>query len=167
MEYVKTVRALQTLLQGADHVDVKTVQSSVGMRTFVCNMLAWSPLWVEWLFRLRGVAAKVLGLEHESVPRKHYTPEDLPMTPGQKVGFFTVAMADEEACYVLEAADQHLSGVLAVVAEPLGEGAQRYHLCTIVHYRNWKGPLYFNCIRPFHHLIVARMAKAGARGGAG
>lgn len=167
MEYVKRVKALQTLLQGADHVDVKTVQSLVGMRTFISNMLAWSPWWGEWLFRLRGMAAKVLGLEHDSSPRKQYTPEDLPMTQGQKVGFFTLTMAEEDACYVLEAADQHLSGVLAVVVEPLGERAKRYHLCTIVHYRNWKGPLYFNCIRPFHHLIVARMAKAGAGGGAG
>lgn len=167
MEYVKTVQALHPMLEGADHVDVKTVHSRVDMRGFVCNMLAWSPCWVEWLLRLRGVAARILGLEHDSGPRKHYTPEELPMTPGDAVGFFTLAMAEEEACYVLEAADQHLSGVLAVVAEPLGGGLTRYHLCTIVHYRNWKGPVYFNCIRPFHHLIVARMAKAGAGGGAG
>ncbi|MGE6761631.1 DUF2867 domain-containing protein [Corallococcus interemptor] len=30
------------------------------------------------------------------------------------------------------------------------------------HYRNWAGPVYFNVIRPFHHLVVARMARHGA-----
>ncbi|WP_422698682.1 DUF2867 domain-containing protein [Desulfosarcina cetonica] len=30
-------------------------------------------------------------------------------------------------------------------------------------YRNWTGPVYFNLIRPFHHLVVREMMKAGAR----
>jgi hypothetical protein len=49
------------------------------------------------------------------------------------------------------------------VAEPLANDLIRYYIVTIVHYLHWTGPVYFNLIRPFHHLVVARMARAGAR----
>ncbi|NQY75258.1 MAG: DUF2867 domain-containing protein [Candidatus Margulisbacteria bacterium] len=29
---------------------------------------------------------------------------------------------------------------------------------------HWTGPIYFNLIRPIHHLVVTKMAKAGVRG---
>jgi len=34
---------------------------------------------------------------------------------------------------------------------------------TVVRYHAWNGPVYFNMIRPFHHLVVGRMAAAGVR----
>ncbi len=83
---------------------------------------------------------------------------------GAKVWFFTVVGAAEERYIVLEAADTHLSGYLAVVAEPLAQGRTRFHNITIVKYHRWTGPLYFNVIRPFHHLVVSSMVNAGARG---
>lgn len=30
---------------------------------------------------------------------------------------------------------------------------------TTVYYKHWTGPVYFNLIRPFHHLVVSRMAQ--------
>jgi len=44
----------------------------------------------------------------------------------------------------------------------VANGLIRYYIVTIVHYLHWTGPVYFNLIRPFHHLVVARMARAGA-----
>ena len=52
---------------------------------------------------------------------------------------------------------------LGNVAEPLGNNPNRYYIVIIVHYLHWTGPVYFNLIRPFHHLVVWRMARAGAR----
>jgi hypothetical protein len=49
-----------------------------------------------------------------------------------------------------------------VVVEPLTMG-NRFLVVTIVHYRHWTGPVYFNVIRPFHHIVVWQMMKAGAR----
>jgi hypothetical protein len=49
------------------------------------------------------------------------------------------------------------------VAEPVANGLIRYYIVTIVHYLHWTGPVYFNLIRPFHHLVVARMARAGSQ----
>ena len=34
---------------------------------------------------------------------------------------------------------------------------------TVVHYKHWTGPVYFNVIRPFHHLVVRQMARAGTK----
>jgi hypothetical protein len=41
---------------------------------------------------------------------------------------------------------------------------RRFHVVTIVHYNNLAGPVYFNVIRPFHHLVVKQMARRGAHG---
>jgi hypothetical protein len=40
-------------------------------------------------------------------------------------------------------------------------GMLSYYPITIVFYKHWTGPVYFNLIRPFHHLVVARMARHG------
>ena len=40
----------------------------------------------------------------------------------------------------------------------------RFYIMTVVHYKHWTGPVYFNMIRPFHHLVVRRMALAGLKG---
>ncbi|MCP5103876.1 MAG: DUF2867 domain-containing protein, partial [bacterium] len=37
------------------------------------------------------------------------------------------------------------------------------HVVTIVHYKHWTGPVYFNLIRPFHHLVIRRMMKAALK----
>ena len=58
------------------------------------------------------------------------------------------------------ATDTHLTAYLGVVAEPIPPD-NRFHVITIVHYQRWTGPVYFNVIRPFHHLVVSKMVKAG------
>jgi len=45
----------------------------------------------------------------------------------------------------------------------LADGRKRFHIGTAVHYHNWAGPVYFNVIRPFHHIVVSQMMKAGIR----
>ena len=62
-----------------------------------------------------------------------------------------------------EVDDKHLRAALGVVQEPAAEGRRRLRVFTIVHYKNWAGPLYFNLIRPFHHMVVTAMMRAGAR----
>ena len=73
-------------------------------------------------------------------------------------------MAREEHYWIAEAKDTHLNAILGVVVESLPEQQQKlFHVVTIVFYRNWAGPVYFNVIRPFHHLVVGGMAMAGVR----
>ncbi len=156
---------LQSLLTGADHVDVKTTQAGVTLRQFVAGAMGRQPGWVRLLFRLRMVLARLLRLRDPEIPSgPPLRPEEIPFTVGGKVGFFTVAAAGEGRCIVLQAADTHLTGYLAVIAEPLSAGGNRFQVTTIVRYHHWTGPLYFNVIRPFHHIVVQSMVNAGARG---
>jgi hypothetical protein len=41
------------------------------------------------------------------------------------------------------------------------DGGDFTDIKVVVHYKHWTGPVYFNLIRPFHHLVVSRMARAG------
>jgi hypothetical protein len=105
---------------------------------------------------------------------KHESPEELPnlkaeeisFTPGENVTFFIVRSAKEGVYWFSETPeDKHLSAYFGVVVEPLKNDLKRFYIVTIVQYKHWTGPVYFNLIRPFHHLVVARMARAGVMGG--
>lgn len=155
---------LSDLLATADHVDVKTVIAPGTLQAFVCALLGWQPHGTRWLFEARAVLARVLRLEHPRVPMTP-VPESgsLALVPGTVVAFFTVRDAVDDRYVVLEAVDNHLSAYLAVVASPTTGGPRRFDVVTVVRYHRWAGPVYFNLIRPFHHLVVAGMARTAAR----
>jgi hypothetical protein len=161
---ITTQAELQPYLQQLDHIDIKTVTSTVSLRSFVAGMLGYQPGWVTALYVVRGMFVRLLGMRQAGVPRpQRMTAATLPMTPGQRAAFFTVRAAQDEHYWLADADDQHLWAALAVIAEPLSGNTQRYHVVTLVRYRNWAGPLYFTAIRPFHRLVVGSMARAGAR----
>lgn len=157
--------ALTAALASADHVDVKRAEGTVGLSEFLAGLISYRPLWVRLLFRVRGVLAWALCLKNEPTRTcREFSPENTPMTPGQRAGIFTVHEATADQCWIGFARDRHLAGYLAVVTEPLQGGLRRFYVITAVHYLHWTGPIYFNLIRSFHHLIVGRMARAAARG---
>jgi len=154
---------LRPYLDGADHVDVKSATSSAGFREVVARSLSWQPAWLKALFAARVLLARLIRLDEPSAPRgREIRPEDVSFTPGDTMAFFTVADGAEDRFLVVEAADNHLTGRLAVTAEPVAEG-NLYKAITIVHYHRRAGRFYFNLIRPFHHIVVRRMLAAGTR----
>ena len=162
-QLTERVPPLASLLAKADHVDVKTIDSLIDLRTFIAGMLSYSPFWLKFLYGLRRVFVHFLGMRQEGIPLKRpLLPSDISLIPGEKALFFTVTMAEAERYWVAEAADTHLTAYIGVVAEPLTQG-NRFHVITIVHYHHWTGPVYFNVIRPFHHIVVRQMMKAGAQ----
>ncbi|GAA3097030.1 DUF2867 domain-containing protein [Streptosporangium carneum] len=151
---------LRALAEGADHVDVKTVEGDLTLREFLCGLASWEPGWVRFLYRVRAVFVRLLGMRQEGIPSARVIrPEDVSFTPGDSMMFFTVADAEEDHYFVAGVTESHLTAHLAVVAEP-----GRFHVATIVKYNRWTGPVYFNVIRPFHHLVVGGMARAAVRG---
>ncbi|AGC42558.1 hypothetical protein MYSTI_01210 [Myxococcus stipitatus DSM 14675] len=153
----------RVFVEGADHIDVKTVESEASLREFVAGLMSYQPVWLTALFVVRAVFVRFLGLRQERLPRlAPLRAETVPMTPGAKASFFTVRHAEEERTWVAGAADSHLDAILAVTMESAPERPRRFHVVTLVHYRNWAGPVYFNVIRPFHHLVVGAMARAAA-----
>ncbi len=150
----------------ADHVDVKTVEGPVDLRRFLSGMMDYKPAWYKALFKVRGVLAKGFGLWHEDLDaRPDCAPEDVSFEPGGMLKFFRVVRAEEDAYWVGDAGDRHLDAFVCVLVDDLPCGGRRFHTATVVVYKHWTGPVYFNLIRPFHHLVVDRMVRRGARGG--
>jgi uncharacterized protein DUF2867 len=168
MRIVDTIPELADTLSGADHIDVKTAESEASLREFVAGALSSRSAWARALFRARAVLARMLRLREPDVaPAGTLRPEDLSFTPGDKISFFTVAAAAEDRYVVLEAADNHLTGWLVIATSPSGARRARFEVATVVTYHRRTGPLYFNLIRPFHHLMVSGMTRAGARSSPG
>lgn len=168
------LEALLPAAKGADHVDVKAGVGEVSLREFLAGMFSYAPGWVRLLFRLRGALAAALGLQHEDVWNAPLRPEDVPFAPGELVKVFVVDAANEAedesqggAYWIASGRDTHLDAAIAVLVEPLEGVRRRFHVYTVVTYKRWTGPLYFNLIRPFHHLLVGAMLRAALRGGHG
>ncbi|MEU1076115.1 MULTISPECIES: DUF2867 domain-containing protein [unclassified Streptomyces] len=164
MNIIDATPELASILSGADHVDVKRTESEATLREFVAGALSWQPGWMKVLFRARTVLARLLRLRDPHIPAgRPLRPEEISFIPGAKVAFFTVTDAAVDRYIVLEAADTHLTASLAIVTAPSADGCARFEVATIVKYHRWTGPLYFNVIRPFHHLMTLGMTRAGTR----
>ncbi len=164
MEYKKKIRELEQYFENADFIDVKEFEGETTLRKFIASMLSYYPWWMILLYRIRRLIVGLLGLV------KHEEPEELPslksedvsFTPGENVSFFIVRGAKENTFWVSETPDdKHLKAYFAVVKEPVTNSINRFYVITTVFYKHWTGPVYFNLIRPFHHLVVSRMAKYG------
>lgn len=156
---------LAPYFDGLDHVDVKTVHSARDLRTFLAAMLSHRPAWVTALFAVRSVLVRAIGLRQPRGPSPpRFTPETVPMQPGAAAIFFTVRAAREGAHWLADVDEAHLWAAVAVVRElPGPDGVAAFRVVTLVRYHRWTGRLYFNVIRPFHHLVVRAMARAGAQ----
>lgn len=169
MEYIQQIAPIQSLLPLANHVDVKngvaeSSDADGGLRRFIAGFLGYNPAWMKGLYAIRWGFVRLLGMRQEGIPQTTtIAPEKVTMTPGEKMAFFTVAEAKEGEYWLCYARESHLTAYLGIVAEPLGGQKRRFHVVTIVQYHKWTGPVYFNVIRPFHHLVVAQMIKAGLR----
>lgn len=162
LDVVCQIPDIATLCRDADHIDIKCVTGEVELREFLTGAITYSPSWLTFLYRVRKVFVRFLGMKQEGVPEGiQVQPEEISFTPGEKYGFFNVVSASENHYYVAGARDSHLTAYLAVVHEAESDRTNRFYVATIVHYHNWTGPVYFNVIRPFHHLVVRQMAKAG------
>ena len=166
MDYLRQFKEWQHYFEGADVTDIKTEVSRNDLRTFIAAMLSYYPWWIVMLYRLRSLVVHVLGLVKHEAPEElpDLKPEQIPFTPGEAATFFIVRMAREDLFWIAETPpDKHLKAYFGIVAEPLANDLIRYYIVTIVHYLHWTGPVYFNLIRPFHHLVVTRMARAGSQ----
>lgn len=164
--YTQQYPELVSLFKDADHLDIKYVEGGVSMRQFIAGMLNYQPGWISFLYGVRWVFVRLLGMTQQGIPHSSVMKaDDVPMTVGTKAAFFDVVAAQDERYWFAMASDKHLTAHLGVVVEAKPNGQHRFHVITLVHYHHWTGPVYFNVIRPFHHLVVSSMARAGIRSG--
>ncbi|MCP4418945.1 MAG: DUF2867 domain-containing protein [Chloroflexi bacterium] len=154
---------LQNLMESADHIDIKTMPGEVTLRQFIAGMLSYNPSWMQFLYRVRWFFVRLLGMKQEGLPEGlTLQPEDISFVAGEPAAFFTVQMANEDQYWFVAATESHLTAHLGVIVEADGQQNQ-FHVITLVQYHNWTGPVYFNVIRPFHHIVVRQMMKAGVK----
>lgn len=161
---------LKTVLRNADHVDVKTVQGRVNLSGFIAAMLTYSPVWLAFFYRIRKVFVLLLGMQQDEDPEilKPLNAADISFQPGETASFFTVRYAEKDRYWIAETPDdKHLRAFFGIFRQRVNQQENRFHVMTVVHYKHWTGPVYFNVIRPFHHLVVKLMALAGIRANQG
>lgn len=163
MAFVRRIEDLKPLFQGADHYDVKVVDGKVSLREFIFSMFSYNPIWLRFLFVIRLLFAYILGLKHTVITKQSILqPADVPTVQGESIGFFTVHMFKENNYWITKPPkDKHLDAYLGVIVEQMDNNLKRFYVLTVVHYKHWTGKVYFNLIRPFHHLVVWKMARAG------
>jgi len=166
MNTIGQIPQIAQLLKGSNYIDVKTIEGQTSLRQFIAAMLSYYPRWIVFLYRIRTILVKLLGLVKHPAPEAlpKLGPHDVSFVVGETVTFFTVRLAEEKHFWVGETPeDKHLSAYFGVVVEPMEDHRKRFHVATIVYYKHWTGPVYFNLIRPFHHLVVGRMMRAGVQ----
>jgi hypothetical protein len=152
------------LLEDANHVDVKSATGPISLRAFIAGVFSYQPGWVTFLYGIRWGFLRLLGLKQEGIPHTHRArPEDVPMTPGGTFEFLTVQAAQDDQYWIGRFDEKHLTGHVVVTAEPVDDQTRRFRLMTIVHYNTWAGPIYFNVIKPFHHLVVRLAVNSAVR----
>jgi len=161
-DYVKQFDIYQETAINANHIDIKLAVGKVTMNQFVAGMFNYQPAWMSFLYRVRWGFVRLLGMKQEGIPQAlNVNPDTLDLTVGDKLAFFDVDAVESDRYLFVSASESHLKATLGVIREPLADGNSRYYAVTIVHYKNWAGPVYFNVIRPFHHVVVSQMLKAG------
>lgn len=166
MEKIANHRELEPYFQHVDYTDIKTIEGEVGLRSFISAMLSFYPWWIVFLYRIRGFLVNILGLVKHEKPDGPplIKPAELAFEPGEKASFFIVKAAKEHIYWVAETPeDKHLKAYFGVVAEKKCARLTKFHVFTSLTYLHWTGPIYFNLIRPFHHLVVWRMMKNGVK----
>ncbi len=153
--------------KNADYRDVKTIETHIELREFIASMLSYYPWWLKLLYRIRTALVRIIGLGKQEIPDELFTliPDEISFTRGENVLFFIVNSAEEGRFWIAETPDdKHLKAYFGIIVEPCKNNLKRFYIITTVHYKHWTGPVYFNLIRPFHHLVVSKMIRAGTKG---
>lgn len=153
-------------LAEADHLDEKAVWSEAGLRDFVAAVFSYRPAWMRLLWRIRGRVARWLGIPHDESNHTGLDAAHLPTSPGETALFLTVLGSDGERYWAAVCQERHLDFAVCVWSEASEDAeGQRFRLLTAVRYNNRIGRLYFNLIRPFHHLVVSASMHHAAQAG--
>lgn len=157
---LEAIPALADRLSAVNYLHVKTVESRQSLREFAATGLSYMPGWMRLLYRVREYFVMLLGIRQEDMPRKEtIAPNELSFRPGDLGSFFTVVAGEEDRFWLGEARDDMIVGCLGFVCEPGQDGINRFHLITTATYLRWQARIYFNVIRPFHHLVIHAMAR--------
>lgn len=144
---IQQISVAEKILQRRDHFDIKSIVSNKSLLQFNEQLLSYHPGWIKFLYKIREVLLKFLRIPHV----KNFEPV-----------YRTVDSA-ENAYWVGVISDTHLTAHLGVLKQKQSGEASIFYVFSIVHYHSFTGKIYFNIIKPFHHLVVYWMMKSAAK----
>ena len=158
---LSNIPEIKALFEDADYIGLKVIESEDALKSVLSKMFSYRPVLVRLLYRLRSPFVRLLGFKQDTMPAlKEWIPDEFPMLPCGNVWFFTVRKVEKERFWIAGCPrDRHLDADMAVVAQPIGGKRSRFYIATIVRYKHWTGPVYFNVIRLFSMILVNRMAR--------
>jgi Txe/YoeB family toxin of Txe-Axe toxin-antitoxin module len=164
LDHLSLIAEIRALLENADYAGLKRIDAPESLESFLTGMFSYRPQLIRLLYRLRAPLVRLLGFKQDAMPEMdEWLPDDFPMFPCESVWFFTVRYVEKDHYWIAGCPrDRHLDADLAVVAEPLSDGTHRFYILTVVRYKHWTGPVYFNMIRLFNLLLVNRMTRFAA-----
>ncbi|MBL3548864.1 DUF2867 domain-containing protein [Chryseobacterium sp. KMC2] len=116
--------------------------------------------WIKALFELRNMLVKPFGLK---TSRKEGTGSIAAcIEKGTAHPIASVSdRSSNETILLLD--DKHLKAYISMSIAESEDNLKRVTVCTIVHFHNWFGYLYFHSIDLFHSLVVRNMLKRSIR----
>lgn len=116
--------------------------------------------WIKELFKLRNMLVKPFGLKTS----KKESAGSIAMCIEKGISHHIASVSDRspnETILLLD--DRHLKAYISMSITEVEDDLKRVTVCTIVHFHNWFGYLYFYSIELFHSIIVRSMLKRSIR----
>lgn len=146
-ELIQELPMIKITLKNRDHFDIKCISSGNSFKLFNHKLLSYHPAWVQWLYKIREGLLTLLKIPYP----KNFEPL-----------YKTVASVDDHY-WLGVISDSHLTAHFGVLKQEMPGETALFHVFSIVHYHGTAGKIYFNLIRPFHHLVVHFMIKEAAK----
>lgn len=116
--------------------------------------------WIKTLFKLRNMLVKPFGLK---TSKKENT-GSIAACIGKGTSHHIASVSDRSANEtILLLDDKHLKAYISMSIQEAEDNMKRVTVCTIVHFHNWFGYLYFYSIDLFHSIVVRSMLKRSIR----
>ncbi|WP_027183081.1 DUF2867 domain-containing protein [Desulfovibrio inopinatus] len=151
------------LSQDTDYVDWKSVCGRMPLDRFVVSLLQYRPVWLQSMYAFRAIVAGILGIRLPTMTGT-FSRSHAPMTPGEQLGPFRVVEAAYDSYWIGKTEDKNLIAHIVVVASQQ-QTDTRFDVGTFVTFLRPTGRLYFQIVRPFHHLVLTTAMAAAVRVG--
>ncbi len=110
------------------------------------------PYWMKFLYAMRNKIAPIFGLKR-NIPKNYFEAYEV---GGYIKSFKFFSITDKEV--IIGADDAHLNFRLVVGDQK--SDIFNINLTTLVEYKNHKGKIYMDIIKPFHKLVIKRMLQS-------
>lgn len=137
----------------SDSVGVLLDRDDINVDDLVNCFFTSSPLFVEYLMKLRDFMVKKIGLKTGDYRRLN----SVSFQKGKEIGLFKMFDKNEREA-IIGADDKHLNFRVSLYANP-GIGTTEVLISTVVLYNNKFGKVYMSLIKPFHKVVVSSMIK--------